>query len=298
MGRGHVVPWIVCGALLPLLAGWALWIHWRVTGDYRLVAWFFHYVTPPVLVGLPLCQSTFAFRAWREFSPKQPMWAVWGGLTVAAVSQAVGAVFSQIVGVDTPLNPWPALASDPSWRAFGITLGGPVHLALLLVSFAIAVPVYRSFGWRTPPRWHDWGVVLLAASYVAMQARDLVLSYPEELRRPARLLSWLMDPLLVVLLILAFVLWRSAGSLEGGLTGLCWGCYGLGILLTLLGNFANWTVWSQRLKWSDASVISWYIWIPAYAGFALGPALQVEAIRFVMQRRGSTKRAGSGLPQA
>ena len=220
------------------------------------------------------------------------MWAVWGGLTLAAAAQSIGALFSQILGVRTPLNPWPALAADPSWRGFGITLAGPVHLAFLILSYSIAVPVYRSFGWSKWPRWYDWGLISLAASFILAQARDLIVLYPDQMTQPGRLLPWLTDPLLLLLLVLAFVLWRSAGGLDGGLTGLCWGFYGLGAFLTLFGDFCSWLAWSQRLNQEQVSFVQWYIWIPAYGCFALGPALQLEAMRYARKGLHQLRRAG------
>jgi hypothetical protein len=39
-----------------------------------------------------------------------------------------------------------------------------------------------------------------------------------------------------------------------------------------------WLVYSGRLTWDQASLITWYIWYPAAAAYAAGPALQVEAV--------------------
>ncbi|MBL0157318.1 MAG: hypothetical protein IPP47_09495 [Bryobacterales bacterium] len=164
-----------------------------------------------------------AARAWREFSASQTMWAVWAGLTLAAGAQLAGTAIAQILAARTPLNPWPVLAADPMVRGFGVTLAGPVHLSLLLVSFGLAIAVHRSLGWHGRLRWHDVVMILAATAFVVRQAWDLVALYPEQMQTPRRIVPWLTDPLLLVLLILALVLWRTAGSLRGGLNGLCWG---------------------------------------------------------------------------
>lgn len=276
--RSKVAHWVAALALLPLLAGVGLWGWWRATGAFGPLTAFFHLVNPVALVGLAACQLWLAMRAWREFSPSQPMWAVWGGLTCAAAAQLAGAVIAQILSVRTPLNPWPALAGNAFVRGLGVTCAGPVHLSLLLLSFALAITVHRSFGWSGRLRWYDWPVILIVAGLTGRQTRDLLVLYPEQMTGPARLVQWLTDPLLLVLLILVAFLWRAAGSRQGGLAGLCWGFYGLGILLTALGDFSLWTVWSGHLKVEDASLVSWFVWLPAYGAFALGPACQVEAV--------------------
>jgi hypothetical protein len=277
-GRG-LAPWILGLALAPFLCGIGLWLWWRITGQFDPLTRFFQFVNPVALVGLATFQVWLAARAWREFSASQTMGAVWAGLTVAALAQLSGAIIAQILAVHTPLNPWPGLASDPMVRGFGVTLAGPVHLSLLLVSFGLAIAVHRSLGWHGQLRWPDFAMILATAAFVGRQAWEMVVLYSDQLHTPRRIVPWLTDPLLLVLLVLALVLWRSAGSMRGGLNGFCWGSYALGILLTAAGDCAMWTVWSQHMRLMDASLVSWFVWMPAYGAFALGPACQMEAVR-------------------
>ncbi len=280
MVDGHApAPYLVAAALLALVLGVGLWVWWRVTGAFGPVGAIFQLVNPLALVGLATCQLWLAIRCWRGFRASQTMWAVWGGLTSAAAAQLTGSVIAQVLSARTPLNPWPELAGSAALRGFGVACAGQLHLSLLLISFALAIAVHRSFGWRGRLRWYDLAMILAVAGFTGRQAWDLFVLYPDQMTSPARMIPWLTDPLLLVLLILALVLWRTAGSMQGGLTGLCWGFYGLGIVLTAVGDFSIWTIWSGHLKMQDASLVSWFVWLPAYAAFALGPACQVEAVR-------------------
>jgi hypothetical protein len=264
--------------------GVGLWIWWRVTDGFWPLQVFFQIVNPLALAGLAGCQLWLAIRCWRGFRASQTMWAVWGGLTAAAAAQLTGSVIAQVLSARTPLNPWPQLAGNAELRGFGVACAGPLHLSLLLLSFALAIAVHRSFGWRGRLRWYDWAVILAVAAFTGRQARDLFVLYPDQMTSAVRMIPWLTDPLLLVLMVLALILWRSAGSMRGGLTGLCWGFYGLGILLTAVGDLALWTVWSGHLKTQDASLVSWLVWLPAYGAFALGPACQLEAVRLARRK--------------
>jgi hypothetical protein len=115
--------------------------------------------------------------------------------------------------------------------------------------------------------------------YVLRQIWELLFLYRADLAaNPWKLLNWVTDPLLFGGLGLALLLYRTSGGFaEGGLVGRSWACYALGLVLSAVGDMGYWSVYSGWLDWDQASLVTWFIWYPAAAAYALGPALQVEA---------------------
>ncbi len=98
-------------------------------------------------------------------------------------------------------------------------------------------------------------------------------------KRPGiwEVLGWPVDPLLLLLFWQAFLLLRSAQNMPAGRIGLCWKAYSAGIFLTAAGDVGIWATNYGHLAWPWNSIV-WYVWLPAAAAFARGPAFQLEVI--------------------
>jgi hypothetical protein len=106
-------------------------------------------------------------------------------------------------------------------------------------------------------------------------------------------LGWITDPLLCIVLLEALLLRRMVMKMGGGLVERCWTSYSVAILLTAAGDLAFWLL-GFRVR-GDAVALSWLVWYPAAAAYALGPAWQLEAIRYAERRGASTVACGLHL---
>ncbi|MBI5084928.1 MAG: hypothetical protein HZB13_10080 [Acidobacteria bacterium] len=286
--------WILVLSAVHMIVGLLAWLVWIQTGDPHAVDLFFQVPGPLYFVLAAVLQTSLAFRAWRSFAADQPMWTAWACLTLAGVSRLTGDLIAQVFSAATPLNPFPQYAANANLHEIGLTFAGPVHLLFLLLGCRVAIQVHRSVGWRSRLRPSDYLFATPIAMHVLKQVWDLFVLYPGEFSLPMRIIRWLTDPLLLILFLVALVLWRTTREHSGGLVGLCWGFYAAGVFFTAMGDVALWAVESSVVHWIPASFISWYIWFPASAAFALAPACQVEALR-VLSRLPQAPAANGGL---
>lgn len=272
--------WILALAALHVAAGVVLWVAWRLGGPFEPVQWYFDGPGALALLGFALAETALAAYAWSSFTWDQPMWAAWGSLTLGGAVRTAGVVIAHILTARTWLNPIPAWNGREPLHEIGLMLTGPGHVLFVLLAMGIAFQVYWSEGWRARLRWVDWAIIGAVGVYVARQAWELLFLYREEfLREPWKVVNWVTDPLIFLSLCLALLLYRMSGGFrEGGLVGRCWAMYAAGLFFSSGGDMGMWLVYSGRLTWDQASLITWYIWYPAAAAYAAGPALQVEAV--------------------
>lgn len=288
LNRTSVLPrglsgWLLAVAAAHLGGGLILWTAWRLGAAFGPLEAYFAGPGPLFLAGFALLELTLAAYAWSRFTWDQPMWAAWGCLTLAAALRLSGMVIAHILTASTWLNPIPAWAGREPLHDIGIMLTGPGHVLLVILAMVIALQVYWAEGWRARLHRGDWLALAAAGAYVLRQLYELAFVYREEmLRQPGKLFNWITDPALLLGLGLALLLYRTSGGFAGGgLVGRCWACYAVGMGLSAVGDMGFWTVYSSRLTWEQASLVTWFIWYPAAAAYTLGPALQVEAMQAV-----------------
>ena len=95
-------------------------------------------------------------------------------------------------------------------------------------------------------------------------------------------LSWSSDPLLLMLLVVAVLIWRSMANLGCGLLANCWRSYVIAIALTSLGAASSWCLDCSVTPWWTN--LGWYVWFVADATYALAPAFQAAALDRVHTR--------------
>lgn len=272
--------WILLFAAIHLAVGLALWVYWRLGGSFTPVQFYFDGPGVIALLGFALAELGLAACAWSSFTWDQPMWVAWGSLTLAAAVRTSGVVIAHLLTARTWLNPIPAWNGREPLHEIGLMLTGPGHVFFVLLAMAIAIQVYWSQGLRARLRGIDWTILAAVALYLLHQLYELCFLYREAfMSQPWRLFNWVTDPVIFTALALALLLYRASGGFaQGGLIGRCWVFYAAGLFLSSLGDMGLWAIYSGRLSWENASLLTWYIWYPAAAAYAAGPALQVEAI--------------------
>lgn len=290
--------WIFALAALHVVVGVGLWVWWRMGGPFDPLEVYFAGPGVMALLGFALMEVALAAYAWGSFTWDQPMWVAWGCLTLAGAVRLAGVVIAHVLTATTWLNPLPEWAGREPLHEIGLMLTGPGHVLFVLLAMGIALRVYRAEGWRARLQWVDWTALGIVGVYLLRQFYELAFVYREAmLREPWKLVNWVTDPVIFTALTLALLLYRTSGGFtEGGLIGRCWAMYAAGLFLSSFGDMGFWAIYSGRLTWENASLVTWYIWYPAAAAYAAGPALQVEAL-FAVRRSwiagGATSDPGS-----
>lgn len=250
---------------------------WALTGDVIWVIEYFRYAGSTFLLFTCMVESGAAFMTWRSFLPGEPMELSWFLLLMAGACRAGGTFIAHIV---VPLLPEGRDVWMPGpLRELGLAIAGPMHMALMAGGLGIAIRCYRRLGLLGRLHSADYLIITISLTFAAHQIHEVVQYFPEFARRlsPFNYITVVTDLMLTVLTLEAVVLWRSSRQMQGGLIGKCWGAYSAGILLTSLGDVGLWASSWGHIPWPLGS-IAWFIWFPAAAAFALGPAYQYSAI--------------------
>ncbi len=275
---------IIATTVCYLAAGVVAFLAWQLTGNDAWVIEFFQMPAALLTIWLALLHFWLSLSASRNFAPNDLLRPAWALIAFSAGCQLVGSLLSQVLGVNSRLNP---LALQPGWREsllpelrrVGLTIGGTLRFALLSVGLHYAVKAYRQSGFRGRLKPIDWALLSLMAAYVARNVVDVTFAFRQGKHLDAwELLSWPTDPLLGLLLAQGLLLFRSAQQMGSGMVGRCWKAFAVGLFLTALGDVGMWAFGYGYLPLPWASLI-WYVWLPAAGAFACAPAFQLEVIR-------------------
>jgi len=293
--RGRELP-VGCSGLILLttLAYLAVGVvalaQWQFTGKTVWVEQFFQVPAATLLVLLAGVQLWFSVQVCGEFEPGESILVAWQLIAASAAFDLAGSLAAQVLGVNTVLNPltymsWWSKPIATSIFQVGHILGGACRFTLLAAGLACVLRLYRESGFLGRLRVMDWALVAGFAAYCTREFAG-VLDAMERGKQPkwSEVLGWPVDPILCLLLAEALLLHRSVERTGPGLIGRRWGTFSCGVVLILLGDFANWATSYGYLPW-PWSAIGWYVWMPAAAAFALAPAYQLEAIRYASSGR-------------
>lgn len=278
VGVGSLPAWVLWISGVHFLVGLALWLSWRSGGTMEPVVWFIQGPSAVFMFGSAIVETILAFRVWRSFSPKQALWIAWACLTFAGVCRAAGMFVAHVLTPQRGLIVIPGLAGNTRFHEWGLLFSGPYATLLMLVAFGIAVFTYWRLGARARFRVIDFVVVSVAGVYVGREMYELLVLYPGSLRDWTSYWRWAMDPILLLTLIGALTLIRATRMQSGGLVGMTWAMYAVGVFFTFMGNACIWMVNYGHLAWDQASAVLWFVWLPISTAFAIAPAFQSEAI--------------------
>ncbi len=268
-----------------LIAGLLDYVLYAWTGDSRWIKMFFAIPGALALVWLSATSLAFSLIALRGFAPGQSMRNAWVLISLSAGFDLAAAITVQIFAKTSPLNPlihfpWWSSAVAANIRQCGVILGGTCRLSLLAVGLGWARRTYRTLGVVSGSlSLGDRAVLAIAAVCIALEVREVVVFLASGWRPPVSwVLGWPTDPLLWLLLLQALRLHRAVQQSGAGLIGRSWRAFSVGVFLVSLGDLAQ--LVNRYLFPGAWSVVTWYIWLPAAAAFALAPLYQLEAMHY------------------
>jgi hypothetical protein len=265
-----------------LVMGLAAGIAWRFTGDDSWLKGYFEVPAALLAAFLGAVQLWSSYKVLRRFEPDEAMYPAWLCISGSAAFNLSGVLLRQVLSVESRINP---LAGSSSWspalasclERFGHLLGGTGRFALLSAGLWMVLGVYRKQGLVARLKAIDWAFGALAAAYVVRDLVDMVAASKYRSLDAVELISGATDPLLLLLLVVCALLYRSNRRMGAGAISRCWNAFALGIVLVSIGVGARWAVNWGYLPWPYDSLF-WYVWLPADAAFALAPVYQLQAM--------------------
>jgi len=262
---------IVLVTAVHLGCGILAWFYWRLQGDVGPLSSYFNLAASPFLLVAAGGEALLAGVVWRCYQRQQAMWWCWGLLFVSGILRIVSYIVMQHRAIEA-LFADQVPSQGPDLSLF-LIIDGPGRVAVLLAALAVVLRVYRNSGWLATLKPFDRALLTIVGLHVARQGYLLLSGSPGG--PPAD--SFLTDVLLLGLLFVALLLYRTASASGGGYVARCWGAYAAGAFLLSLGNIGKWLVFSAGVPWEAASLLNWYVWFPAAAAYALAPAYLREA---------------------
>jgi hypothetical protein len=281
---------VLLATLIQMALGAGALISWRVTGVLAIVVDFFHYEGALFFVLVSAVELWLSYYCWRQFSKGESIGAAWRWIVSASVAHFTGMVLSQILGIESYLNPLVYAhvshnaALLESIRQIGLILGGPVQMVLLARGLWLLLQVYRQSGLFSKLTRSDWFLIAVLTAYTVRETWQVAfLLRAGKTFTVSEAILWASNSLLILLLIEAICIRRSLLSMGWGLIARCWAAFAAAIALTALGDIGIWATWNGYLPWPWSSM-GWYVWFLASGAYALGPAYQVQAFRSIIRR--------------
>ncbi len=272
---------LLCAGIVA--AGLAAFAVWATGGDERLLRAFFDYPGEAFLAAAPfigLRSSVYVFRRYGS----GPLRLGWFLITAAFSCQATAGLAAHVLGVRSLLNPlfWtgsPDLRMVAWFRGIGLTIGGPLWIALLAAALYVAWRAYGIAGVRHTLKPIDWVVAVSCGAYAVLELYLVAVAVRNGKQMTVQgTLDLVNDPLLCVLVLLSILILRSVRAMGMGLLARCWGAFVAGVLLTAAGDIGMWATNYGYIPWPYAG-LTWYLWFPAATAFALGPVYQHIAVK-------------------
>ena len=236
-----------------------------LTRDYRWAIFFFRSPAAVLMVCFSILGLWQSIAVCRYFAPGDMLRKGWQLIAFSAGCDLAGNIGVQFgAGV---------------FADIGHVIGGTFRFALLTGGFYYALAVYRRSGLLGQLRWFDKALIAGVGLYVIVEAVMTATAFQHGKKiNIVEVLSWPVDVMLWALMTEALWLFRSAQSMGGGLTGRTWKAFAAAIFLVILGDIGIWAFNYGYVPW-PWTALTWCIWLPATAAFALAPTYQLEAIR-------------------
>ncbi|HEY7616204.1 MAG TPA: hypothetical protein VH744_05325 [Terriglobales bacterium] len=259
-------------------------LQWLSTGNPWWVDAFFRYPGALFFLLMASLELALSIRIWREFEAHETLGIAWSLIALSAACHTLSVFFAQILGQGSRLNPLlfsgqgQAAQVIASMREFGVLVGGPLHMLVLAQGLFLVLRVYKRLGLLVARlKLFDYALLGIVGLYTLVHLKEVEAIFHEPASL-SRIIGWASDPLLAILVVEAVFLRRSVAEAGWGLISKCWGAFCAAIFLTSLGDMGIWAVWRGYLP-PPFDSLTWYLWFPASAAYALGPAYQAEALR-------------------
>ena len=275
-----------------LTVGVLAFFAWQLSGNDAWVIQFFRVPAAVLMVFLALVEFWLSSAVLRHFSSDDLLRPGWTLIACSAGCQFVGMICSQVMGVNSSLNPLNISSSAgeslvPLMRSIGLLIGGTFRFALLAGGLHFALKAYRQSDLLGRLTRADWVVFGAFGAFILRNVADVVVAVRHGHKPDVwEVFGWPVDPLLLLLLLQALLLFRSTQQMGAGRIGLCWKAFSVGVFLTALGDVGLWAANYNYLPWPWNALI-WYVWLPAAAAFARAPAFQLEVLRNARNPAGS-----------
>jgi len=199
---------VLLATLIQMALGIGAVISWRVTGVLAIVVDFFHYEGALFFVLVSAVELWLSYYCWRQFSTGESLGTAWRWIVGASFAHFTGMVLSQILGIESYLNPlvYAHVSHSPtlleSIRQIGLILGGPIQMALLARGLWLLLRVYRQSGLFSKLTRSDWFMIAVLTAYTVREAWQVVflLKAGKTFTVPEAIL-WTSNSLLIMLLI-------------------------------------------------------------------------------------------------
>jgi hypothetical protein len=273
-----------------LVIGVVAFAAYRFTDNPIWVDSFFRIPGALLAVFLALVQLWFSLQVLSYFSHEEPMHAVWLCISASAAFDLMGTMFSQVLSAESQMNPlthfsWWSAQSAMLIRQYGLLLGGTCRFTLLAIGLGLCVRIYQRNRLLSRLKLVDTVLWIGMGIFSAIEVSDIVHAWRAgRLFPPVEIAGWPVDFLLWLCLAEAMLLYRSAHQMGPGWITRCWNAFAIGAFLICVGVVADWATRWGYLPW-PWSALSWYLWLPAGAAFALAPGYQLEAIQSAIADR-------------
>ena len=279
---GRMPRLIFWSILLLLLLALASFAAWWATGDRIWMRAFFDYPGVLFFVGCSLLGLRLSYLCWRQFAPGDAMRPAWLLIVLFGLSQLAGGVLAHLLGNESFLNPLYYLPSSHGLIRTAAYTGGlfsPISMLFLAAGLFRVVQICRKNGVLAGLKTFDFLLLGIVTAYTIHYFTAVVFSsqHPEGPVTTGKIVTWMSDPLLCVLLLQAILLRRSAANMGWGLIGRCWAAFTAAIFLTSVGDIGLWASARGVIPFG-LQAASWYVWYPATACFAVAPAYQLQAM--------------------
>jgi hypothetical protein len=288
---GHFLPrglaaaprWIVLITAAQLIVGLFTLALGFVTGDAALVRNFFEYPGALLLAALVAMGVALCVLVLQGFPPGEPLRPAWLLITLAATSRIVSGLFGQLLAINALLSPLSgtgeaSASMGGASRHTGLPATGPIGMILFGLGFLLVLGTFRKSGIPMRLKRTDWVLLISLGAFTAYSLACAVKCVCSgDKITTFELFSLANNPLLGVLGIEAVLLWRSASYMGCGLIAKCWRAFSVAIFLSLADGLGVWVADRGYLPW-PASPLTWFLWFPAAAAYALAPAYQVAAM--------------------
>ena len=271
--------WIVTAIHLAL--GMVAYAHFLIFGTYELITLYFTIFGSLFFLLMTAAEFSLALicRSW--FDADEPMRLAWSMIALAGLARLTGTVIREGASGHLPwgLHQWLVQYHGglfANLAQLGTVIGSPLSMALLAIGLGRVLSIQRRFRLPGSLTRGDKALLALILAFSLSQIA-IILPLVRGQNSLGRILLWMSDPLLALLLVQAVLVRRSVIRIGQGLLAKCWGMFVVAIVTTSLGDAA---IWANNYSLLPASLtaLTWYIWFIPAAAFASAPAYQLAAM--------------------